>query len=293
MAKRIKILCILLCFSLLVACAPTSRKADSSAFLEASAWKQTLPLPFGGYICGFQNTTVYLQLPILFPKNTTIEIMSELRAMSLVGENVEFVCDDFLLSEGDSGSNLFSIFTLCFNVHVNKVGSFIINQYIMLLNDGSTIAAPLENIEFFITEPPLVEPILEPVSSKINQHSQTEFICSYINKGVSACNITGLTYTSSLYNGIAGIRMYKDFQLSTPIHENSISIPSHEERTLQFSLKKNEEFFKKTENIYLFLLPFLQYQCDGVDYFIPAQYQPLIIESDIDTAYFESLYTAA
>ena len=254
-----------------------------------SLWETAVPIPFEGYICGYEESKALLQIPMVFSKGASEEILDEIRSIHVWGNGQKMEGVDYSLQASPPSSD-YELLTFSFNVLLPKQGDYTLDSYEILLDSNKTVTGPLNNIHLQVESLSDIDinTGFEAKMSNINQADQTQFQIGYINHSDEDVRITGFSFDKRMFTRVIKIDEYLDFNLSKKDKENDLICPTGEERTFVFTLEPNDSFFNR-DNVYFYDLPFLYYEQSGASYRMLAQYQPIIIDAPFDDAYCNQL----
>ncbi len=250
-------------------------------------WENVKMLPFSGYICGFQNTSTFLQIPLFLPQNDNID-KSSISAVSLLGQEKELICTDYQLSMfRDSSATGYKLTTFSFKAHLPEAGMHHVDRLSIRFNDNTTKEWELGNIEIIVENEELSidSDILSMREFIVNQTQSYSFKIAYANTSNSDIMIEDFSYPESLYENVH-IMKYKDFSLQEA--EEGLGIPANSERTFLITFTQ-KEVLSRSNNQFYFMLPFVFYSANGVRYHQPAQTQATIVQTPVTKEYIVDL----
>lgn len=244
---------------------------NSQYMEQQSNWGNVKPVPFDGYICGYENEKTFLQLPIFCHQNDNVDI-NNISSIVLYGDR-EFFCTNYLLSSfQNSEVEEYKLATLSFKVQLSEKGVFVFDHLKINLNDGKVIEWQLGNIEITVIDNNNFDDILSMTQFIVNQSDITNFRISYTNNTDDDIIIDKIYYPNDLFEGLQ-INIYTDFQLTS--RESEMIIPPHEERTFLISLGNEGE----SGNLFYYILPFIYFEYDDSIIQMPAQTQATIVQA--------------
>lgn len=244
------------------------------------------PVPFGGYVCGFEDTKTLFQLPV-FSSGKEMLPVNNISTVTLLGDQTELSCVVFKMGGFNYNEEYdYVLATLFFHVEMPQAGEYTVNQLQITLRDGKEFIYPLGDIHFFVEKQETTS-MLSMSKFMINQTSATNFKIAFMNESTDVITIDSLSYLDSMYKGLT-ITKFVDF--GTQILEDGLDIPANEERTFFFSFKPNNDFFSNDENKFLFMLPFVNYSVNGKDERTNAQTQSTIIQPSFTPEYVLNLF---
>lgn len=252
-------------------------------------WDAFTPVPFDGYVCGFEDTQTLIQIPAFLSNNIDDLPVENFTNISLVGEEAMLICEYLNLSELKYNSEYdYSLTTLAIQVNLPTAGEYSINEIRISFSDGTNIYKALGNITFSVIKPTKLEqtPPIFMTKLMINQVEYNSLKIAYTNNSTDTVEISSLSFPDSLYSDLS-IKKYVDFELETP--EDGLSIHPGETRTFAFAFETNQEYFAPVEVHYLYLLPFLNYNVNGDEMRMPSQTQATVVQPPFTTDYVLAL----
>lgn len=231
-------------------------------------------LPFSGYICGFENTETFVQLPLLLLEDEKISA-ANIRSMQLIGEANQLECKDFAISPyTKSEKQGWNLCTLSFRVQLANNGEYKVNTLALQFSDGTQLRCKIGEIEFEVIENKAQIGNLSMRQFVVNQIEPLQYKISYANNTDEIVTIEDFTYPDDVCTGIS-ITQYADFELKK--HEDGYEIPPHETRT--FVIKYDfDDRFTKTDGRLFYMLPFVKYSVKDEIFEMPAQTQATVVQ---------------
>jgi len=254
---------------------------------EIAKWNSFSPVPFDGYICGFETQKILIQLPFFYLSVDPIEI-DDISNIVLRGTNTILCCDDInILHPHKNIDRGYCLSTLTFRVIMPSPGSYVINRILITLCDNRTIERALGDIMFEVVKSTdWNDSIFFASNFMINQVDYSAIKVTYVNNSSEVTEITKVSYLDNMYSGV-NIEKFIDVGCTTP--EEGLWIPAGANRTFVFSFVPNDNFFSKKDEFFLFLLPFVEITSDSTTGFVPMQSQALIIQPPFSERYVEKL----
>ena len=243
---------------------------------EIKNWDSFSPVPFSGYICGFENTKCLLQLPFFYRSEDSI-CVDDIEEVSLCGDSVLIECSDVNILQSKTNEKLgYSLSTLTFRTNLPISGNYETRRICVNLRDGRVIERPIGCVFFVVTKGAIFnDSDIYASNFLINQLDYCSMKVTYANHSFEDVEITDVTYLNQMYNSVT-IKKYADWECTSP--EEGTWIPAGGKKTFVFSFIPNESFFPNDETKFLYLLPFVKLSSDTVTGLIQAQSQPLIIQ---------------
>ena len=271
MKKNILLLIPLLLMTVIGGC--------SDSKVESKSWQSFSPVPFSGYVCGFENSKPLFQLPVFFKDDDSLS-EEDISRVIICSEDVEIECEDVsMLSVKESSKQGYLMSTLLFRPVFPTEGKYDVDTIKIYLHDGRTIEKKLGSIALeVIKENSWDDMLLFASDFMLNQSNTAVIKVTYINKYDSDVKLERFIDTSVDYK----IQMYADMECK--IEEDDTTIPSGEKRTFVFSADNSDESIGKDDQ-YLFFLPFVEFSSDQFSGLIPMQSQPLIIQPPFTDEY--------
>lgn len=268
-----KILCALLIllssFLLLSSCASHKNEKEKGIKIAAP--------PFNGYICGFEDDTTFLQLP-LFVAITDNFTLSDIENIALVGDSVSLPCSQYRLSDFyNSKLDTYKFATLSFHVHLKEIGQYSVNKIIISSPKKTEITLSLGTINFDIRKNPVPDyqdKYLSMSQFFVNQTFISPLRISYINNYDEPICIKRFTYPKPICRGVK-IDKYLDFDLSSK--ESDCKILPNDEKTFVVNFDFLDDFNR--EKIFYYFLPFVIFEIGQTEYIMPAQTQATVIQA--------------
>jgi hypothetical protein len=247
-----------------------------------------VPVPFGGYVCGYENTETFLQIPLLFNGAAELSV-NDISRVVLKSDNIELSCQGYALSYyKHNEENNYMLSTLSFKVMLPTKGKYTVDQLQLTMHNGKTLNKKLGKIIFHVTNAEDSDAAISMTQFMINQQDYKLYKIAYRNNTDETISLIGLDYPENMFVGQT-IKMYSDFDTTTP--ETGLDIPPGEERTFLFSFESKSGYFSGNHS-FLFMLPFINYSIDGLTKTIPAQTQATIIQSPLTSDYVKQLFEA-
>ena len=289
MKKHFVVYIFVLFGSILVSCAP-----DGYLDIEKSnlGWQTIEIPPFYGYICGFEHTETFIQLPVFFNYlGKTYEYSltaSDIASVTLAGDGIELICRSFDLHGHIRNEKYnYTLATFSFLTQLPEAGEYLVNQLIVELYDGTVITNALGEI-LFIVKPELNVSSLRMRSFMINQSDPFNLRISFANTSeYYDITILTLSYPKTKYAGVS-VKMFAEFHSQFP--ESGLTIPPTEERTFHFTFQPNNDFFSLDQDKFLLLRPFVHYYQNGFVGIIPAQTQATVVQPPFTIEFILSLF---
>lgn len=269
MKKRILLALFLIVLSLLSAC-----RKDPSAYGD-SIYSNIKAPAFSGYICGYEGSKTFLQLPIFIQTDSELSI-NEITNISLTGDKVTFPCSDYSLSSfTESKYDGYKFATLSFRTSLEKKGNFQLSKINIVFSDQSEAQLNLGeiNLDIRANQAPEIE-YLSMSQFFVNQAEPSTLRISYTNNTNEPITINNFSYPSDICTGVE-IEKYSDFELSTK--ENDLIIPPTEEKTFVVTFDFDSDFINNEGQFYYFL-PFVEYKINNTEVVIPGQTQATIVQ---------------
>lgn len=231
---------------------------------------------FSGYICGYEGSETFIQLPIFIPIENDL-LVNDITKIVLSGDEVALSCSDYKLSSfTESKYDGYKFSTLSFRVLLAEKGNFSVNKLSISLSGKSTTELNLGKIDFDIRENQA--PKMEYLSMSqffINQEEPSTLRISYVNNTNEPISIKSFSYPTDICSGIE-IEKYSDFELSSK--EESLIIPPKEEKTFVVTFDFESEFIDNYGHFFYFL-PFVEYEIDNTQVIIPGQTQATVVQA--------------
>lgn len=245
-----------------------------------------VPVPFGGYVCGYENKETFLQFPLLYRGNNELSI-EDISGATLLSNKAELSCQDCnLLSYKYNKEYNYSLSTLTFRVILPLAGEYTVDRIRFIMHDGKIINYNLGKLVFDVQKAEDSDTEISMRQFIINQEDYKTFRITYQNNIDKTVELTGLVYPESMFIGQT-IKKYLDFDLTTP--EGGLDIPAGAERTFLFYLDPEPEFFSG-DNSFLYMLPFVSYSIDGATKTMPSQTQATVVQSPFTPEYVMRLF---
>lgn len=269
MKKRFLLVLILLILGLLRACGKDFSVYDDGNYSNIKA------PAFSGYICGYEGSKTFLQLPIFIQTDSDLSI-NQITSISLSGDKVSFPCSDYSLSSFiESKNDGYKFATLSFRILLEERGNFQLSKIKIVFSNHSEVQLRLGKITLDIraNETPEFE-YLSMSQFFLNQAEPSTLRISYTNNTNKPIIINNFSYPSDICTGVE-IAKYNDFELSAK--ENDLIIPPTEEKTFVVTFDFDSGFINNEGRFYYFL-PFVEYTIDDKEVMIQAQTQATIVQ---------------
>lgn len=137
---------------------------------------------FSGYICGYEGSKTFLQLPIFIQTDSELSI-NEITNISLTGDKVTFPCSDYSLSSfTESKYDGYKFATLSFRMSLEKRGNFQLSKINIVFSDQSEAQLNLGeiNLDIRANQAPEIE-YLSMSQFFVNQAEPSTLRISYTN----------------------------------------------------------------------------------------------------------------
>jgi hypothetical protein len=245
-----------------------------------------LPVPFGGYVCGYENKETFLQLPLLLRGDNELSI-EDISSVTLLSNKAELLCNiSNILPPINDNKYDYNLSTLTFLVKLPLTGEYSIDGGRVTMHDGNVNSYKLSKLVFDVRKAEGADTEISMRQFMINQEDYKTFRVAYQNNTDDTVELIGLAYPKSMYKGQT-INKYLDFNLTTP--EDGLDIPAGEERTFLFCLDPESRYFSG-ENSFLYMLPFVTYSVHGVTKSMPSQTQATVVQSPFTPEYVMQLF---
>lgn len=242
--------------------------------------------PFGGYICGYENTETLVQISIFLPVDYELT-NNEICRITFSGEGVELSTQDGSLSSRTLSKDEryeFSNFTS--RVKLEQAGSYCVDTLNIYKWDDTVLTLKLGEIHFEVQpEPELESEALQMRTFWVNQLEPSVMRITFFNGAEQPAEIKSFSYPKDVCNG-AEIEMYTDFDLSAK--EEGLTVPPNEERTVLVHFDFTEEFLED-EGKFFYLLPFVEYQLGDTTVTMPAQTQATVVQTPFTEQVLETI----
>jgi hypothetical protein len=249
---------------------------------DDNSWGTFVPVPFSGYICGFEESQTLMQLPYFYSSSDKLSV-EDVSQINLLGDNLVLRCEKINMLQPKSNDEYdYMLSTLSFRVNMPEHGEYIVSKIEIVLQDKRVITRELGEINFTTISSNVQTMPISMTQFMINQADYTELKVAFKNESVNTVDITSLSYLDEMYENCT-IKKYLDFELNE--EEEGLNIPARETRTFLFSLSPNDSYFNKGEEHYLYLLPLIYFSENNVDCIMPAQTQATIVQPPFKPEY--------
>lgn len=272
---------------------PTPSAEITSDFEDA--WNATVSLPFSGYICGIADSSTLLQFLVLVPSpySLTLTPVSKIELLeTATGDTLS--CESYGII-GGSGTENWSLYTLTFKAKLPQPGVYTVDAVKIYLSTGSTILLPQNSITLDVLDNTHSQADFLNTQLKINHGSYDRFTFALKNLTTQTFQIEAIDCGLKQYKEVIDITKYMNFELEpVPNSENNNLLYPDQERTFRFIMECDTDFFSKTENQFLIILPKLFYTDEADQLKItPAQTQASVITPTLKNSYLDAVIEAA
>ena len=254
-------------------------------------WTCMRLVPFSGYIAGFENTHTFVQLPVFFSGagNLFNELdISRIRSIYLTGESYTLESSDFsIIGATNTHERKYFLATLQFRVFLPSAGNFVVNQVKVILDCGTEIFNQLGRIFFDIIE--YHEPqTIAMRQFMIMQSAPAPLKIAFENTSDYEVEIISLLFGEEILAN-SNISILRFAYWNAESIDEELYIPPNEERTFAFFYEINPDMFLTQDDVFLLLLPFIQYRANDVIRKMPAQIQATVVQTAFSSEFVSSL----
>lgn len=242
-------------------------------------------VPFSGYVCGYEGSSTFIQIPAFFAKTGNISTTDSFTAEIITADGLSLLCSDLKISIPEyNAKHDFSMARLSMRVNLNIPGSHVAQKIRLTHENGEYIDWTLKEFVFDIYAKSNSDSPIYMTQFMINQNSLDTIKVAYTNTSEEDVTILGLELPASLFCS-QDIAMYKDFEQAFP--EDGNLIPAGETRTFVFTLTQTE--LSSNDLSHFMFLPMLSYSVNGRVHTMPAQTQATIVDNSYSAEFVQAL----